>query len=124
MLVTMVMLLLVLPCTAVVAQSPAPAGSPTAVARILAGVSPREKEGQLFMSRVYGFRAKSPAPGAVRANKEYPGVADVRELFERFPVGGVVYFEYAGTSRTPSRSLDCQTASSGRRRTPAPSPCS
>ena len=55
------------------------------------------------MSRLYGFRAKSPAPGAVRSNEAYLGVADARELFQRFPVGSVVYFEYAGNLQHPTQ---------------------
>lgn len=66
------------------------------VAEIMAGMSRREKVGQLFMSRVYGYRAENPAPGARRSNREYLGVDDAQELFTRFPVGAIVYFEYAG----------------------------
>jgi beta-N-acetylhexosaminidase len=83
-------------------NSPAPLASAEAalngdrVAEIMAGMSPREKVGQLFMSRVYGFQAENPAPGARRSNAEYLGVDDARQLFTRFPVGAIVYFEYAG----------------------------
>ncbi len=82
--------------------SPAAAPDPTdRVAEIMAGMSRREKVGQLFMTRVYGSRAESPAPAAVRANERYLGVADARELFERFPVGAVVYFAYTGNLQRP-----------------------
>lgn len=73
------------------------------VAEILAGMSRRQKVGQLFMSRVYGSRAESPAPGAVRANERHLGVRDADELFERFPVGSVVYFDYTGNLRRPEQ---------------------
>lgn len=109
-LVLALMWLLALPMGGVEAQeapadalaSPATAPDPTdRVAEIMAGMSTREKVGQLFMSRVYGSRARSPAPGAVRANERYLGVADAQELFERFPVGAVVYFEYTGNLQRP-----------------------
>ena len=112
-------LLLALTTATTLAQTPAQPGaspitvaepSPTATAdatdrvvQILADMSRREKVGQLFVSRVYGFRATSPAPGAVRSNQQYLGVADAHELFERFPVGGVVYFEYAGNLQHPAQ---------------------
>jgi beta-N-acetylhexosaminidase len=83
--------------------SPAPTEPVDRVAEILADMSRREKVGQLFMSRVYGFRAKEPAPGAQRNNEEHLGVADARELFERFPVGAVVYFDYAGNLHNPEQ---------------------
>ena len=44
--------------------SPGPTGAidpPDRVAGIMAGMSRRQKVGQLFMSRLYGFRARSPA---------------------------------------------------------------
>ena len=49
--------------------SPAPSETSATdrVAEIMAGMSRRQKVGQLFMSRVYGYRAKDPAPGAVRS---------------------------------------------------------
>lgn len=89
------------PAPAVVpAGSPLPASrtteAPDRVAQILASMSRREKVGQLFMSRIYGYRAQKPAPGARRSNRKYLGVDDARELFERYPVGAVVYFGYAG----------------------------
>ena len=103
--------LLALTPLAVGAQSPEPnspdeplSASPSErVAEIMATMSLREKVGQLFMSRVYGYRAKEPAPAAQRSNEEYLGVADASELFERFPVGSVVYFEYAGNLQHPEQ---------------------
>ena len=71
------------------------------VAEILAGMTLRQKVGQLFTTRVYGFRAKDPAPGAKRSNRRYLGVDDAHELLERFPVGGVVYFDYTGNLQRP-----------------------
>jgi len=118
--VLLLALLLALPASAVLAQSPSaepsvsPAPSAAAdppdtlaavdrVAQIMASMSLREKVGQLFMSRVYGFRAKNPAPGAQNANEAYGGVKDARELFERFPVGAIIYFEYAGNLQHPEQ---------------------
>ena len=86
------------PTLASPATTPDPADR---VAEIMADMSTREKVGQLFMTRVYGSRAASPAPAAVRANERYLGVADAQELFERFPVGAVVYFEYTGNLGRP-----------------------
>ncbi len=113
--VALMALLVMLPTPGAAAQAPSPeppasaepipvlqdAGETDRVAEIMAGMSRRQKVGQLFMSRVYGFRAKSPAPGAVGNNEAHLGVADARELFERFPVGAIVYFEYAGNLQNP-----------------------
>lgn len=85
-------------------EPPGPAQGPVdRVAAIMAGMSLREKVGQLFMSRLYGYRADDPAPGAVRSNEAELGVSDARELFERFHVGAVVYFEYAGNLQHPEQ---------------------
>ncbi len=109
---TLTLLLATLPAAAIAQPaSPSPALAPDAneaaasdrVAEILGAMSLRQKVGQLFMSRVYGYRATSPAPGAVRSNERYLGVDDAHELFERFPVGGVVYFEYAGNLQHPEQ---------------------
>ena len=109
---TLTLLLATLPAAAIAQPaSPSPALAPDTneaaasdrVAEILRAMSLRQKVGQLFMSRVYGYRATSPAPGAVRSNQQYLGVDDAHELFERFPVGGVVYFEYAGNLQHPEQ---------------------
>ncbi len=73
------------------------------VAELMGSMSRREKVGQLFMSRVYGSRAASPAPGARRNNEAYLGVSDASELFERFPVGSIVYFGYTGNLQNPAQ---------------------
>ena len=84
-------------------DEPTSASPSDRVAEIMAAMSLREKVGQLFMSRVYGYRAKDPAPPAQRSNEEYLGVAEASELFERFPVGSVVYFEHAGNLQHPEQ---------------------
>ena len=80
-----------------------PTGVSSRVAEIMAGMSRRQKVGQLFMTRLYGPRATSPTPAAVRANERYLGVADAQELFERFGVGAVVYFDYTGNLQRPEQ---------------------
>ena len=55
------------------------------------------------MSRVSGYRADDPAPGARRANRRDLGVEDARELLERFHVGSIVYFEWAGNLQNPAQ---------------------
>jgi beta-N-acetylhexosaminidase len=116
-LVALLALLLALPLTGAGAQTLAPEPSATSeaspvpigtnatdrVGEIMAGMSRRQKVGQLFMSRIYGYRAKEPAPGAVRSNEAHLGVADARELFQRFPVGSVVYFAHAGNLQHPEQ---------------------
>ena len=73
------------------------------VSELIAGMSLREKVGQLFMTRLYGYRARDPAAGAIRSNQTYLGVADAAELFTRFPVGSVVYFDYTGNLQRPEQ---------------------
>ncbi len=86
------------------AQSNAPSDAAgDRVGQLIEGMSLRQKVGQLFMSRVYGERARAPGPSAQRANRRYLGVDDAEALIERFHVGSIVYFEWAGNLRTPEK---------------------
>ena len=73
------------------------------VSEIIEGMTLRQKVGQLFMSRVYGYRAEDPAPGARKSNHKYLGVDDAHELLSRFRVGSIVYFGWAGNLQRPKQ---------------------
>jgi beta-N-acetylhexosaminidase len=93
--------------TPVSGQQPSPAalGSTDGdrVSEIIEGMSLRQKVGQLFMSRAYGFRADDPKPGARRSNRAHLGVDDAAELVSRYHVGSIVYFGYAGNLERPTQ---------------------
>jgi beta-N-acetylhexosaminidase len=81
-----------------------PASTPTdRVSEIMAGMSMRQKIGQLFMSRIYGDRAIGPGKRHVASNRRYLGVDDAAELMSRYHVGSIVYFGYAGNLKDAER---------------------
>jgi beta-N-acetylhexosaminidase len=81
--------------------APADAGTGNRVDQLIASMTLREKVGQLFISRVYGDRADDQDPAVVRANRRALGVANARQLVDRYHVGGVIYFGWAGNLRDP-----------------------
>ena len=98
---------LLLCCAALGSATPVvgedPPGPLDRVSATVACMTLREKVGQLFMSRVYGYRATAPSTPARRANRRYLGVDDARELLERYHVGSIVYFEFTGNLRNPEQ---------------------
>ncbi len=93
-----------LACSAGVrAQEAIPSATDDPVSAIIEGMTLRQKVGQLFMSRVYGERADSPPGAAQQANRRYLGVDDARALVERYHVGSIVYFEWAGNLRSAAK---------------------
>ena len=85
------------------AQEATPSAAGDRVSAIIEGMSLRQKVGQLFMSRVYGERADSPPGAAQQANRRDLGVDDARALVERYHVGSIVYFEWAGNLRSADK---------------------
>ncbi|GBP99963.1 beta-N-acetylhexosaminidase [Streptomyces spongiicola] len=69
--------------------------------RLISRMSPEEKVGQLFMTRVYGHSATAPDQADIDANLREIGVRTAAELIERYHVGGVIYFAWAHNTRDP-----------------------
>ncbi|MFG2225304.1 glycoside hydrolase family 3 protein [Streptomyces sp. NPDC048644] len=69
--------------------------------RLISGMTPEEKAGQLFVMRVYGHSATDPDPADVEANRKEIGVTNAAELIARFHVGGIIYFTWAHNTRDP-----------------------
>ncbi|MGX2997097.1 glycoside hydrolase family 3 protein [Streptomyces sp. JNUCC 64] len=64
-------------------------------------MTPEEKVGQLFVSRVYGHSATAPDPSDAAANLRELGVRTAAELVAKYHVGGIIYFTWAGNTREP-----------------------
>jgi beta-N-acetylhexosaminidase len=79
----------------------APAGD--VVDQLMASMTLPEKVGQLFVTRVYGARADTHDASAVAANRRALGVDNAAQLVDRYHVGGVIYFEWAGNLRNPEQ---------------------
>lgn len=90
--------------TAVTAQD-APAAADRVTA-LIDDMTLRQKVGQLFMSRVYGDRAKSPGKRHEASNRRYLGVGDATELLKRYHVGSIVYFGWAGNFKDANQVAD------------------
>ncbi|HEY8372190.1 MAG TPA: glycoside hydrolase family 3 protein [Pseudonocardiaceae bacterium] len=63
-----------------------------------------EKVGQLFVTYVYGAAADITAetdPQSVAANRAAHGVDNAAQLIEKYHLGGVVYFAWAGNTQNP-----------------------
>ncbi|MES4906342.1 MULTISPECIES: glycoside hydrolase family 3 protein [unclassified Streptomyces] len=60
-----------------------------------------EKIGQLFVVRVYGHSATSPAPADAAQNRRETGVANAAELIAKYHVGGFMYAGWAHNIRDP-----------------------
>ncbi|WP_435600984.1 glycoside hydrolase family 3 N-terminal domain-containing protein [Streptomyces sp. C10-9-1] len=91
-----------LTASALAGARPATASSrPDRLRRIVAGMSPEEKIGQLFVMRVYGHSATDPDPADAEANLARFGVRTAAEVVERFHLGGIIYFAWANNTRDP-----------------------
>jgi beta-N-acetylhexosaminidase len=71
------------------------------VASLLHRMTLEEKVGQLFVTYAYGDRADTTDPAAVAANQQAYGVANAAQLIDRYRLGGVIYFAWAGNTNNP-----------------------
>jgi beta-N-acetylhexosaminidase len=62
-----------------------------------------EKVGQLFTTRVYGETADTTDPTAVATNRSFLGVDNAAQAIARYHLGDLVYFAYAGNTRSPEQ---------------------
>jgi beta-N-acetylhexosaminidase len=60
-----------------------------------------DKVGQVFMTYVYGRDVSDRDPAMVRANRRAYGVDNAQQLIDRYHLGGVIYFDWAGNLREP-----------------------
>ncbi|MQA01387.1 MAG: glycoside hydrolase family 3 protein [Streptosporangiales bacterium] len=65
----------------------------------IAGMTLKEKVGQLFSTRVYGQTADGPHQG----NIDDYGVPTAREVVEKYHLGGVLYFAWADNTSHPTK---------------------
>lgn len=83
-------------------SSPSGAGDhETRLRGLIAGLTPQEKVGQLFVMRVYGHSATAPDQADIDANLTEIGVRTAAELVETYHVGGIIYFGWAHNTRDP-----------------------
>lgn len=84
-------------------QETAEGAGEAGVEEILAGMTLEEKVGQLFVTYAYGADADTSDPADVAANQEAYGVDNAAELVEKYQLGGVIYFDWAGNTGEPHR---------------------
>lgn len=62
-----------------------------------------EKVGQLFVTYAYGQTADTTNPADVASNQRELGVANGKELIEKYHVGGVIYFAWSNNVANPQQ---------------------
>ncbi|WP_324650877.1 glycoside hydrolase family 3 protein [Georgenia sp. H159] len=82
------------------APGTAPAGSPD-VAAVVAGMSEDELIGQMTWTHVYGSTADDTSMAA--ENRARYGVDTPAEVVEKYGLGGVLYFAWAGNTDSPEQ---------------------
>jgi beta-N-acetylhexosaminidase len=60
-----------------------------------------EKVGQLFVTYAYGQTADTTNPADVASNQKELGVANGKELIEKYHLGGVIYFAWSNNVANP-----------------------
>lgn len=73
------------------------------VPSLLAQMTLEDKVGQLFMIHAYGTGVDDASPEVVEKNQELHGVDTWREVLSRYPVGGVIYFNWTGNVESPEQ---------------------
>ncbi|WP_086818707.1 glycoside hydrolase family 3 protein [Allokutzneria sp. NRRL B-24872] len=66
-------------------------------------MSLEEKVGQLFVTYAYGATADTTDPAHVAANRKELGVDNAKQLIEKYHLGGVIYFAWAGNTANPAQ---------------------
>ncbi|MEV1069238.1 glycoside hydrolase family 3 protein [Streptomyces sp. NPDC050263] len=73
---------------------------------LLSRMTPEDKVGQVFVSRVHGHSATAPDQADVDANLAQFGVRTPAELLARYRLGGIIYFTWAHNTRDPQQIAD------------------
>jgi beta-N-acetylhexosaminidase len=99
------LLLLLVACSVVVTSlgGPAAASSSDRIDQIINRMTLQEKVGQLFVTYAYGQTADTTVPADVAHNEQELGVANGKELIEKYHVGGVIYFAWSNNVANPEQ---------------------
>jgi beta-N-acetylhexosaminidase len=82
---------------------PAAAGSSDRIDQMIERMTLEEKVGQLFVTYAYGQTADTTDPVDVAHNEQELGVANGKELIEKYHVGGVIYFVWSNNVANPEQ---------------------
>ena len=98
-------LLLLVACSVAVTSvgGPAAASSSDRIDQIVKRMTLEEKVGQLFVTYAYGQAADTTDPADVAHNEQELGVANGKELIEKYHVGGVIYFAWSNNVANPQQ---------------------
>ena len=98
-------LLLLVACSVAVTSvgGPAAASSSDRIDQIVKRMTLEEKVGQLFVTYAYGQTADTTDPADVAHNQQELGVANGKELIEKYHVGGVIYFAWSNNVANPEQ---------------------
>jgi beta-N-acetylhexosaminidase len=98
-------LLLLVACSFAVTALGGPAAASTSdrIDQIINRMTLPEKVGQLFVTYAYGQTADTTDPADVAHNEQELGVANGKELIEKYHVGGVIYFAWSNNVANPEQ---------------------
>ncbi len=82
---------------------PAAASSSDRIDQIIKRMTLEEKVGQLFVTYAYGQTADTTDPADVAHNEQDLGVANGKELIEKYHVGGIIYFAWSNNVADPEQ---------------------
>ena len=85
------------------AGAPAGAATDDRIQHVIRSMTLEEKVGQLFVTYAYGSTADTTNPADVAANERELGVANGKELVEKYHVGGVIYFAWSNNVNNPAQ---------------------
>ena len=98
-------LLLLVACAVALTSvgGPASASSGDRIDQLIKRMTLQEKVGQLFVTYAYGQTADTTDPTDVAHNEQELGVANGKELIEKYHVGGVIYFAWSNNVANPQQ---------------------
>lgn len=97
-------LLLLVACAVALTSVGGPAAaSSDRIDQIIKRMTLEEKVGQLFVTYAYGQTADTTDPADVAHNEQDLGVANGKELIEKYHVGGVIYFAWSNNVANPEQ---------------------
>jgi beta-N-acetylhexosaminidase len=85
------------------AGATAPPRHDNSIQALLAKMTLAEKVGQLFVTYAYGDTATTTAPSYTAQNQALYGVDNGAELVDKYHLGGVIYFSWAGNLANPTQ---------------------
>jgi beta-N-acetylhexosaminidase len=83
--------------------APAAASSSDRIDQLVKRMTLEEKVGQLFVTYAYGQTADTTDPADVMHNEQELGVANGKELIEKYHLGGVIYFAWSNNVADPEQ---------------------